>query len=257
MSEAGAVTIVIPCFDEASRLDEVALLAFVDEDDGHGLVLVDDGSRDRTRERLEALAARRPGRIEVLAQDLNRGKAEAVRLGVLRAFAGGAARIGYFDADLSTPLAEVAAMARALDGEGVDLVFASRLKLLGRQIERRLLRHYLGRVYATLASMVLELAVYDSQCGAKLFRASAANRALFERPFLTRWLFDVEILARLIEQSRADPARHPERSVVELPVAVWREVAGSKVGVTDGILALRDLWRIRRGYALGRRGGQA
>src|SRR5262249_59105570 len=104
----------------------------------------------------------------------------------------------------------------------------SRVKLLGRTIDRRIGRHYRGRIFATLASLVLDLPVYDTQCGAKLFRTSAILAAALSRPFRSRWSFDVELLQRLVLGFGGVPAL-AVREIVEEPLAVWRDVPGSKL----------------------------
>jgi hypothetical protein len=87
--------------------------------------------------------------------------------------------------------------------------------------------------------------VYDTQCGAKLFRVSDAMREIFAETFLSRWIFDVEIIARFVQQRGRNK---PRAAIYELPIKVWRDVKGSKVRSTDFIRALRDLWKIHRAY---------
>src|SRR4029453_13391013 len=110
----------------------------------------------------------------------------------------------------------------------LEMVFGARVQLLGRVIERRALRHYLGRVFATAASLSLGLRVYDTQCGAKLFRPSPAMQALFQEPFTTRWLVDIEILARLIQARRGTNLPQAEDIIYEFPLPEGRDGGGFK-----------------------------
>jgi dolichyl-phosphate beta-glucosyltransferase len=150
---------------------------------------------------------------------------------------------------LSTPLSAISDFVRFADTRpDIHMVYGARVKLLGRVVQRRALRHYFGRVLATAISVVLRLGVYDTQCGAKLFRLGPATRGLFERPFLSRWLFDVEILARWIQASKRGEVA-PVRSVVyEYPLEQWIHRSGSKLRATDALGALVDLVRIGQTY---------
>jgi hypothetical protein len=157
--------------------------------------------------------------------------------------------VAYWDADLSTPLEELDALIGALARDpSLEIALGSRVRLLGRTIERQAWRHYLGRVVATVAAWALDVPVYDTQCGAKLLRASERTRALFEQPFHAGWSFDVELLARWLRDRRAEGEAEPERALVEVPLVRWQHVEGSKVRATDLPRALLDLWWIRRNY---------
>jgi hypothetical protein len=105
----------------------------------------------------------------------------------------------------------------------------SRVKRLGSSIDRQLWRHLTGRIFATFASVISRLPVYDSQCGAKLFRRHAAA-IVFREPFVTQWLFDVEILVRLRNRYGLNTVL---QAVNEVPLKTWIDVGGSK-------------WRVKR-----------
>jgi glycosyltransferase involved in cell wall biosynthesis len=228
-------TVVVPCFNEAGRIDLAAFSSLADRGD-LGLVFVDDGSTDATFEVLRRL---HQPTVEVIRFESNRGKAEAVRCGLQRAIESGADRVAYYDADLASPPAELIRLLGALDGE-VDVVLGSRVALLGHHIRRRATRHYLGRVFATFASLVLRIPVYDTQCGLKTFRVTDSLRAAVAEPFGTRWAFDVELLQRLIDGGT------PVDRIVEIPLNDWRDVAGSHVGYAAAFGAARDLAHIHR-----------
>jgi glycosyltransferase involved in cell wall biosynthesis len=245
----GAKTwIVVPCFDEADRLRGDEFARFTSEHPDVHFLFVDDGSTDGTRAVLEAIPARK-GAVSVLALSPNQGKAEAVRRGMCEAFEHGAVYAGYWDADLATPLDEIPRFVETLDAHpGLEVLFGSRVQLLGRHIERSAVRHYLGRVGATAISVVLRLPVYDTQCGAKLFRVTPDCKAIFAEPFVAGWIFDVEIVARLIAARRGSGGPGAAEVIREVPLWEWRDVAGSKVRAGDFLRSLGALWRIRRRY---------
>jgi glycosyltransferase involved in cell wall biosynthesis len=240
------VCLIVPCYNETRRLAGDVVLAFVGAHAGHHVCFVDDGSADGTMAMVDALKARDPARIQTLRLPDNRGKAEAVRQGVLQAAASRRFDIiGYWDADLSTPLEELPAMLAELDANpACGLATGARLKRLGSNIDRLAARHLLGRVFATAASVVLDLPVYDSQCGAKVFRAALAG-VLFGEPFSTPWLFDVEVLARLRNHLGKQGVLD---AVVEVPLRRWRDVGGSKLGLLQMAAAPAGLFRIHRRY---------
>ncbi len=239
------MVIIVPCFNEAARLDGDALLGLL-EHPGVSVLLVDDGSTDNTETLLRDIAARAPERIDVLVLPRNVGKAEAVRAGLVHAVAGGADAVGYIDADLATPVSEVLRMVGVMDETGAEVVIGARVALLGTEIKRSPSRHYLGRIFATAASLALGERIYDTQCGAKLFRTTPGLRTAIDSPFRSRWAFDVELLGRLI-RSRA--------SIVEVPLRQWADVPGSKMKLAsmaragvDLVSIAADLRRKRRGY---------
>jgi len=246
------LTVVVPCYNEAARLDAAPLLAFVDSHPDASLLLVDDGSTDATAALLDRLAADRPGRIRALSLAPNAGKAEAVRRGLRDALAGGAEIVGYLDADLSTPPAEIDDLLAALARPGVQVAIGARVGMLGYDIDRSAVRHYLGRVFATAASIILRARVYDTQCGAKLFRAGPALSEALSTAFLSRWAFDVELLGRLLIGTPGVPAL-PLDAIVEVPLPVWHDVKGSKLGLTGMAQTLRDLILVANDLAARRR----
>jgi dolichyl-phosphate beta-glucosyltransferase len=231
------ICLIVPCYNEADRLD---FASFAGLPAHVTCLLVDDGSTDATAEVIRAHASES---LRLLQLPVNVGKGEAIRRGVLHASSRGwlhdADWFGYWDADLATPLSELdgflgyAGLARGR----VDGILGSRISMLGSSIVRSYLRHLLGRVFATAAAAMVGVQSYDSQCGAKLFRVGLVDEA-FGEPFLSRWIFDVEILARL-----------RGRELIEYPLRRWADVGGSKMSVIRvAIPTLIDLIRIHRRY---------
>jgi dolichyl-phosphate beta-glucosyltransferase len=246
---------VVPCFEEARRIDGPAFLAFLDENAPASLIFVDDGSRDETPACLRAIAEQRPAQIEVIALPKNAGKGEAVRQGMLHALSQDTPIVGFVDADLSAPPRELLRLAGIIRTGAYDILMGSRVQLLGRAIERKHARHYLGRVFATCASLSLNLPVYDTQCGAKLFRRTGALAAALDQPFTSRWVFDVELLARLL-RPRAGIMGIAENRIREEPLLAWTDVPGSKLRPAAALRSGLDLLRLGVKLRLGLRRGE-
>jgi glycosyltransferase involved in cell wall biosynthesis len=246
----GSAIIVVPCFNEEQRLDCQSFRRFAHANSSVRFVLVDDGSVDGTARLLNDLAASCPDSFSVLSLKTNRGKAEAVRSGLQRAIQMKPDYVGYWDADLATPLDAIDSFCSVLDQQqGIEVVVGSRLPLLGRQIVRHPGRAKLGRAFALAASAVLGFRIRDTQCGAKLFRANKMMEVAIDQPFSSSWIFDVELLRRLCV------IHHSESSnlIYELPLEVWQEKPGSKLKPKHFLKAAVELLSIFWRYAGQRR----
>lgn len=236
--------IIIPCYNEESRLD----LSKFSESSAKYLnlhfIFVNDGSTDSTEKKLDALCRLNPLRMKYLTLEKNVGKAEAVRKGFVSAFERNFENVGYWDADLATPLEMIPKFCEILESTGKRMVIGSRVRLLGRNVQRRAIRHYLGRLFATCASMILGLPIYDTQCGAKLFKNTKELRMVFQKPFRVRWTFDVEILARFILLEKFMNSTPLTECSIEYPLEVWIDIPGSKIKMSDFFLGGFELLKI-------------
>ena len=246
------MVLVVPCYNEAARLDPSAFRATFGSSRAVRFCFVNDGSRDGTLDVLRRICSETSEGHFLVDLPGNRGKAEAVRQGLLAAIETGAPLVGFWDADLATPLHELGDFLAVLEARpDLEIVLGSRVRLLGRSIQRSPVRHYLGRVFATGASLALGLPVYDTQCGAKVFRVTPALRAVLGEPFLTKWVFDVEMLARYLRCRRGEGDSAAER-LYELPLTQWTDVPGSKVSAWDFVRSGVELVRIWLAYRPGR-----
>ena len=235
--------LVVPVYNEARRLVADPWLQYLAADRSRAVYFVDDGSTDNTIELVEQLAAHAEPQVRILRLPKNAGKAEAVRFGMDQALQDTTRYAGFIDADLAAPLSEVALLQNELDARpNVWCAIGSRAKLLGRDIARSERRHYIGRVFATCASIALKLPVYDTQCGLKLFRNPQEVRAAFAAPFRSKWIFDVELLARLADAAGDDATSR----LREVPLEHWEERGGSRLRLIDFARAPLELLRMRR-----------
>ncbi|MCW8898672.1 MAG: glycosyltransferase [Flavobacteriales bacterium] len=237
-----ATAIIIPCYNEGKRLNKQAFLSFLTNNKNYNLFLVDDGSTDNTFKVLTELETQNSTQITTLKNDKNLGKGESVRNGMIAAYnAQKFAQIGFLDADLSTPLTEFVSLTDFLILHNKKAVFGSRLKRVGATIERSSLRHFVGRFIATLISWTIKIPFYDTQCGAKVF-SSDVIPSITSTPFLSRWLFDVEIILRLKKLLEKEVVR----LLYEYPINEWKAVDGSKITWKDSFRIPVELLRIKR-----------
>ncbi|MEV7089346.1 dolichyl-phosphate beta-glucosyltransferase [Streptomyces sp. NPDC093085] len=241
------LTVVVPAYNEEHRL-RPTLDAIRDHLRAAGarwqsweLIVVDDGSGDRTAEVAAEAAAEEP-RIRVLTGGGNHGKGHALRQGVL---ASAGRRVLLTDADLATPIDELDRLDKQLTADGGDgAAIGSRAHPDARiEVRQRAVREWLGRLGNRLIQRVAVDGISDTQCGFKLFEGDAA-RAAFAAARLDGWGTDVEILRFF---------RRSGWPVTEVPVR-WSHQPGSKVRPLDYGRVLLELIRLRaagRGEAAG------
>ncbi len=247
--QASKVLIIIPCYNEEKRLPVEAFQSFVKENKHIHFLFVDDGSTDNTATVLKNLSSHSSHFSYLICKE-NQGKAGAIREGVLslknNEGDSGYRYIGYFDADLATPLTEIFYLLSEIEKRNPKPLFVmgARIARMGATIKRKAHRHYLGRVFATFVSIILKLPVYDTQCGAKLIHRSIVFD-LFKEPLLTKWLFDVELIARL--ENKIGVAK-TYQAILEVPLNNWQEIEGSKLKITDFMKAPYELFKIWKTY---------
>ena len=231
--------IVIPCYNEAERLDSVAFLGFLDTHPGYAICLVDDGSSDGTVEIMEKMRGSNPDQVIVLTNPQNLGKAGTVRHGMLECAKMDFEYISFLDADLATPFSEIPRITQEMIQQyGADIAFGARVVRMGAAIDRTRSRHYFGRVFSSVADFFLGVECYDSQCGAKTFHRDTIL-TLFTDEFVSKWFFDLELVIR---------GQRAGYKQVEIPLKSWREVSGSRLKVKDFIMTPVHIWKIRKRY---------
>lgn len=234
------ICVIIPCYNEAQRLELEVFREFVGKEERFDFCFVNDGSQDNTSEVLRRAVELEPGRFLLVDNTDNRGKAEAVRSGMLYVSSLNRYNIvGYLDADLATPLEDLYLLAEVMDRKpGVCMTMGARLKRLGANVQRKAYRHYLGRGFATLVSMLYQLPVYDSQCGAKLLKSELIPVG-FSEEFRSSWLFDVELILR-IREKYADY----DRIIHEVPLNTWVEKGDSRIKFKHLLKMPKELFNI-------------
>ena len=227
------VTVVVPAFDEEARLVptfDTLERWLVANEPSFEVLLVDDGSSDATAEVGERYAARHSG-FEVVRLPENRGKGAAVREGLLRSRG---EIVLFSDADLSTPIEELAKLEDALE-RGADVAIGSRALPDSNLVVRQAwVRETMGKTFNVLVRLFTGLPFRDTQCGFKLMRGEMA-RSLAAEMREDGFAFDVELI--LLANRRG-------ATIVELPVT-WRNDERSRVNaVSDPVRMLASMLRI-------------
>ena len=230
-----SLSIIIPAYNEEQRLpatlDTVRRYLETKSYDFVEVLVVNDGSRDRTGEIVKEYAARDP-RIRLLENPGNRGKGYAVRHGLTDAAGDW---VLFTDADLSAPIEELDKLAAVIGENNSDGAIGSRAlnrKLVGRH--QSIARELSGRTFNLVMRLATGLPYLDTQCGFKVLSRKAA-RAVATRQQIDGFGFDVEILYIAKKQGFR---------ILEVPVR-WFNAEGSKVSLWNGMQAFLDPWKVR------------
>jgi glycosyltransferase involved in cell wall biosynthesis len=218
---------VIPCYNEEKRLPYHPFLEFATHNKNVLLCFVNDGSKDNTLDVINQLANTAAENVIVYDMPKNGGKAEAVRNGILHVHQNYSVKqIGFLDADLATCPNEFLQMAKYKENlSQFGAIVGSRIVRLGANIQRDDNRSFFSKIVKRAIRFILKTPFQDTQCGAKMFDRNLVP-FLFDKPFLSPWLFDVEIFLRLQQKFGKTTLQN---GVLEYPLMNWTEVGDSKL----------------------------
>ena len=206
-------------------------------------VFVDDGSNDNTQNLIKDLKL---SNTKLIRLPNNCGKSEAVRTGMVysdKILFPEFDSIGYIDSDGAISKNDIEhfnkVFAEKYKLDEYMSVWASRVALSGREINRKPVRHILGRLVSLIVSARRSYIAYDTQCGLKYFPLNNKTSALFERKFKTKWFLDIEIFIRYALLYRN------KMKIWEEPLMYWEEIPGSKINLRQAWIILRELVYIK------------
>lgn len=243
--QKNGIGVVIPCYNEESRLKTAEFSNFVKNNHGYLLCFVNDGSKDNTLNVLKDFEEQNKGSVVVYDCKKNGGKAEAVRLGILHLLKDKSLDyIGFLDADLSTNFDDFEDLAKTISGSKYKLVAGSRISRMGANIIKQSSRGIISKTINFIIRKILGMEFQDTQCGAKIMTRDVAEN-LFNQPFYTRWIFDVEIFLRMKNHFGADKV---QSLISEQPLKRWVHEDGSKLSMKDSLKIIGQLYTIYSKY---------
>ncbi|MBT8195732.1 MAG: glycosyltransferase, partial [Bacteroidia bacterium] len=224
--------IVIPCYNEADRLDFNNYRQFILNNPDYQLCFVNDGSKDATLKQLNSFKISVGEQVMVHNMPVNGGKAEAVRQGVkLMEKETRVDNIGFLDADLATGFDDYKRLVDHLNQNNLKMVFGSRKLNKNIKLKRTGFRKFASLIISMIINLITKMDIKDTQCGAKVFSRNIIKR-IFRDSFHSRWLFDVEIFIRIKNYFGSNSVMS---QVSELGLNSWNEVDGSKITLKDSL----------------------
>lgn len=239
------VGIVIPCYNEEKRLDTNEFKEFVIKNSSYHLCFVNDGSKDGTIDVLNKFKTGNENYISIVDLKQNSGKSEAVRQGILYMLENhNMDYIGFLDADLSTDFMDFETMITEISKKEYIAVIGSRISRIGANINKESNRAFISKLINLMIQNIVKMPFKDTQCGAKLFTTSIC-KDVFDKPFISRWLFDVEILIRIRKKMGLTQSYN---LICEMPLKKWIHKDMSKLKFSDSIKIFSELLRIKLKY---------
>jgi dolichyl-phosphate beta-glucosyltransferase len=230
------IVIIIPLYNEFKRGSFSYIESLLKIKNCH-FILVNDGSTDETSKNLTSFSKYK--NVVVTEHEVNQGKAEAIRTGINLALGYDMySLIGYLDGDgafsISEIIRNIELAETKLTSGGFEVFATSRVALSGREIERKLQRHIIGRIVRTLIEIRHRDLPYDTQSGFKIFKEGASLRQAAESEFRTKWFADVEILLRMKKKTS-------NLMIWEEPLLQWRDVNASSLGWKSAPTVIKEL----------------
>ena len=235
---------MVPCFNEEKRInlnyfEELSSLPNVE------IIFYDDGSNDMTRNLLKKFVSNIPTKTRLLWSDQNCGKAKAILDAWRKVYDEEFNYIGMLDADGATSIIDVCQIVSLIDSKkDYDAIWGSRAKLAGRQINRKLYRHIIGRTLHYILRKLYRQEIYDTQAGIKIFKKSTAIEKIIHNSKLSsKWFLEIEILCQIHEQGS-------QLLIWEEPLYEWKDVKGSKLKLSNFLQIFVSVIKMFKRYKL-------
>jgi CheY-like chemotaxis protein len=239
------IGVVIPCYNEEDRLSSEEFKKFVHSNLGYHLCFVNDGSKDNTLGVLQELCKGNEDRISIYNCEKNGGKAEAVRLGMLHLAKDSQYNyLGFLDADLSTNFDDFHELVNTISNSKYKIVSGSRINRMGADIAKESARKIISQGINFIIRKTLGMEFKDTQCGAKIMHKEIVEKT-FQKKFLTKWLFDVEIFMRMKKIYGKQVAID---LICERPLNRWVHMDGSKLSFKDSFKIVGQIGQIAFHY---------
>ncbi|WP_298147742.1 glycosyltransferase [Flavobacterium sp.] len=239
--QSTCVGVVIPCYNEENRLAVTEFKTFIHQNLGYHLCFVNDGSKDNTLGVLEEIRKSNEDRVSIYNCEKNVGKAEAVRQGMLHlAKENQFDYIGFLDADLATNFEDFDELVQTINNSSYKIVSGSRISRMGAAIQKESARKIISKSINLIIRKVLQMDFNDTQCGAKIMSKEIVEKT-FQKKFLTKWLFDVEIFMRMKKVYGSEKAK---TLICEKPLNRWMHVDGSKLSLKDSMKIVGQIGQI-------------
>jgi len=233
------VAVVIPCFNEAKRLNTSFFLKLIEQIDCT-LIFIDDGSTDGTDEILRSKFSDLSIDAQIITFLSNTGKATAISKGLEVALKLNKKFLVFCDADSSISIEDIEKLYRHIkQNDNCDLVSGARVPLSGSDVVRKDFRKWIGRIVATLVSEMTHIAVYDPMSPLKIYRLERFHGIENFKP-RTRWLGEVELMFFVFK------ANKDLFTIDELAINFWRDKEGGHIGLRSSMVLTRDFIELRK-----------
>lgn len=231
---------IVPCYNEGMRFNAKYFDNLIQIENTRW-IFVNDGSTDQTQIILKSYCTK--SNTLYLSTPINQGKSNAVAHGMkyILSLDENAFWIGFLDSDGAFATEDVRRLIELINKPFInsfDSIYSSRVKLSGRNIQRRNSRHFFGRLISTFFGIFWPEMPYDTQSGLKLYKADVLKHKIFTDSFTTRWFFDIELHLRILLNN------NNEFKVWEEPLSMWNDVPDSKINYLEKLKLLREILKI-------------
>ncbi|PRP67006.1 glycosyltransferase [Nonlabens agnitus] len=236
------IAVIVPCYNEEKRLKVSAFKEFIKANGKYHFFFVDDGSTDETYQMLYDNFYE-DSRSNIIKADFNLGKGEAIRFAISKIPHQSFHYLAFIDADLEIPLDQLIELEKAfysipdtIAGLSIRIEIGNKKSSLVRRVGSSMIRKISSKLIG------FSVPIRDTQCGCKMFSVRILD--VFKEPFISSWLFDIEIILRI--RNKYDKEG---QSIRQIPLRKLNSVDGKINYKAAAILKLtQQLNKIRRCY---------